>query len=237
MTVAPDQDQTIAVERLRGVVAGCATPMTVSAPDGRFVLVNDAFAKLVGRTARVLLALRFQDITHPEDNAEAALATGRALADGHRGATIDKRYLRGDGTEVPVRISSTIFRAANGEPQLYLTVVTDLTELRAAQGQAQAERDRARRVIASSTDAYIAMSAAGVIEEWSPAAVRLFGWSRAEAIGAAVADLIIPDELRPAHIGGLVRLAQIGQTQVVGRTLPLPGLRRDGAHVPLVSRY
>ena len=143
--------------------------MTLSTPDGRFVLVNTAFADLVGRTPGELLALSFQDITHPEDNPRSAALTEAAVVRGDRATTIDKRYLRPDGTPVHVRISSTLQRSASGAPLCYLTQVADLTELHRERTRSQAREDQARRVIASAADAYIGTDADGGVLEWNPA--------------------------------------------------------------------
>ena len=49
-------------------------------------------------------------------------------------------------------------------------------------------------VVAFSSDAIIATGADGrVIRHWNPAAERLFGWSEAEAVGATIDDLLIPE--------------------------------------------
>jgi PAS domain S-box-containing protein len=40
---------------------------------------------------------------------------------------------------------------------------------------------------------------AGLIQDWNPAAARLFGWSRDEVVGLALADTIVPPALRSGH--------------------------------------
>src|SRR5262249_27379465 len=49
---------------------------------------------------------------------------------------------------------------------------------------------RHRQIIETSLDAFIAMDAAGAITDWNAQAERTFGWSRAEAIGQILADLV-----------------------------------------------
>ena len=238
MTVGGVQDGALAaqLDRLGDLVLLCATPMTVSDPDGRFLLVNQAFADLVGRPVPVLLTLHFQDITHPDDNLPSAGTTAAAVGRGDQLATIDKRYLGSDGTQVHVRIASTIIRGSDSQPLMYLTVVTDLTELRETQRRSQANEQHLRRVIASAADAYVSLDPAGRVGEWSPAAVRMFGWSRAEALGADVAELVIPQEARDAHRAGLARGAHSGTPSGQARTLTVVGMRRDGQAVPLEIR-
>ncbi len=78
-------------------------------------------------------------------------------------------------------------------------------------------------------DAVIVMSADGLVREWNPAAEITFGYSRSEAIGSEVAELMIPEPLRAAHRYALGRYLKTGEGTVVGRRLELTGIRRDGS--------
>lgn len=207
--------------------------MTLSTPDGRFVLVNDAFVELVGRPASELLSMHFQDITHPDDNAPSARATADALLSGDRGRVLDKRYVRPDGEIVHARINATIIRNEAGEPICFVTHVTDMTGVRDAEQRALASEERTRRVISSSVDAYISMDRVGVIVEWNPAAVRMFGWSREEAVGTELVKLLTPDEYDAAQAAGLDCRALTGASRVVDRTMSLVARRSDGSSVPV----
>ena len=44
-----------------------------------------------------------------------------------------------------------------------------------------------------------------MVIEFNAAAERTFGYTKAEAIGRALADLIVPAPLRDAHTAGLAR--------------------------------
>ncbi len=66
---------------------------------GKLTLVNERFCTIVGRTTAELIGLRTADITHPED-LEASTARFKALAKGRDDFSVEKRYLRPDGTTV-----------------------------------------------------------------------------------------------------------------------------------------
>ena len=98
--------------------------------------------------------------------------------------------------------------------------------------RARTALEEARRQLASvlheAPDAFIAMDAAGVVQGWNPAAVRLFGWAEAEALGKTVSELIVPEELAHAHDAGLMRYLRTGTSEVLGAPLELPARHRDG---------
>lgn len=93
-------------------------------------------------------------------------------------------------------------------------------------------RDRASSMIESSLDCVVTLDAAGTIVEFNPAAERVFGWTRDEALGCDLASLIIPVELREAHRQGLAHHLGDGTTShVLGNRLEMPALRRDGSRI------
>ncbi|MFI5842029.1 PAS domain S-box protein [Catenuloplanes sp. NPDC051500] len=91
-----------------------------------------------------------------------------------------------------------------------------------------------RRVLETTTEAFVSMDSKGLIRAWNPAAERLLGWHAAEVIGLVLADTIIPEPLREAHAGGMKRYMATGEARVAGERLALPALHRDG-HVVTVE--
>jgi PAS domain S-box-containing protein len=61
----------------------------------------------------------------------------------------------------------------------------------------------------------------------------VFGWSRGEAIGRTMADLIIPERYRNAHRDGLRRYLESNQGQILGRRIEVSGLRKNGEEFPV----
>ena len=87
-------------------------------------------------------------------------------------------------------------------------------------------------LVANAVDAVVAADADGVIRFWNPAAERIFGHSRQEALGQTL-DLIIPERLRKPHWDGYRRVMATGQTRYGDRTLAVPALRADGARISI----
>jgi len=76
-------------------------------------------------------------------------------------------------------------------------------------------------------DAVIAADAEGAIIFWNPAAVRIFGYTEAEALGRSL-DLIIPERLRERHWQGYGRVMNTGETRYGNDVLRVPALHKDG---------
>lgn len=92
---------------------------------------------------------------------------------------------------------------------------------------------RTRMIIESSYDAFIAIDQRGVVTDWNQQAEMIFGWSRHEAIGQILAELIIPEPLREAHTHGMHHFLKTGEGAVLNKPIELMGLRRGGEEFPV----
>lgn len=82
-------------------------------------------------------------------------------------------------------------------------------------------------------DAVIAMRLDGTVAEWNHAAERIFGWTRAEAAGQLMANLIVPPQHRAAHIAGISRYISTGEARVLNQRLEITAIDRDGREFPV----
>src|SRR5437773_9985963 len=88
-----------------------------------------------------------------------------------------------------------------------------------------------RTFLDSALDCIITMDATGCVREFNPASERVFGVTRAEAVGKELADLIIPPRLRERHRQGLAHYLKTGQGPLLGRLIEIAALRRDGTEI------
>jgi PAS domain S-box-containing protein len=77
------------------------------------------------------------------------------------------------------------------------------------------------------------MDADGIVLEWNAAAERTLGYTKGEAIGHALADLIIPPPHRNAHRAGLARYLATGETTLIGKLIEITAMRSDGTEILL----
>lgn len=83
----------------------------------------------------------------------------------------------------------------------------------------------ARQILDSAGDAFVSTDAAGVVTGWNEQAEALFGWSRDEAVGCPVSELIISEAYRADHDEGVRRFLETGEPKVRGQRLELEALR------------
>jgi PAS domain S-box-containing protein len=93
-------------------------------------------------------------------------------------------------------------------------------------------RQHDERVLDAALDGVISIDEHGVITELNRSAIKIFGYTREQAIGRSLAELVIPQRMRAAHAAGLVRAAK-GIFHVVGRRVELTAMRADGTEFPV----
>jgi PAS domain S-box-containing protein len=97
------------------------------------------------------------------------------------------------------------------------------------------DREAAREaaIFEVALDGIVSMDHRGVVTGINPAAEEIFGYSREEAVGKPLAELIIPPSLREAHRRGLAQYLATGEGPMVGRRAELTGMRKDGTEFPV----
>ncbi len=89
-----------------------------------------------------------------------------------------------------------------------------------------------RSVIESANDSIILSDRTGTIISWNKGAELIFGFNEKEALGKNL-QIIIPDKFKVAHQQGMERYLMSGEPKVIGNTVELEGLRKDGSEFPI----
>jgi PAS domain S-box-containing protein len=101
-----------------------------------------------------------------------------------------------------------------------------------AQEALRASELRFRSVVESAGDGMILADSAGNIMTYNKSARAIFGYSEEEVLGRPL-TLLMPERYREVHRQGVERFRTTGKAHVVGRTVELHGLKKDGSEFPL----
>ena len=96
--------------------------------DGHWTRINKALCQMMGYPRDDLIRKTFEDITHPDD-----LTAGRELHRRLAGGEIDnyeteKRYVNARGQTIWARLSVSLVRTADNEPQYVIAQIQDITD-------------------------------------------------------------------------------------------------------------
>jgi PAS domain S-box-containing protein len=98
--------------------------------------------------------------------------------------------------------------------------------------QVRQSEERFRSVTESAVDAIISTDTNGIMLSWNHGAQRLFGYARDEMVGQPL-TMLMPARYRGPCCDGLNRVVATGQQRLMGKTLEMHGLTRDGEEFPV----
>ena len=193
--------------------------------DGRWLRLNRRLCDIVGRDREAMRALTFQDITHPDDlDADLDLAR-RLLAGEIDSYTMDKRYLRPDGSSIWVALTAALARHPDGAPAYFIAVVEDTQQRKDAEAALVDSQRKLQAIVDHVPGALFLKDVEGRY-----ALVNRY----AESVSTKPASVMLGHadvELYPAEIAAGFRAAdlavlQAGEPRVIEETLPVDGVPR-----------
>ncbi|MBF0191574.1 MAG: response regulator [Magnetococcales bacterium] len=103
-----------------------------------------------------------------------------------------------------------------------------------AHEQLKSREKRLGSILSTALDAIITSDAQGRVTGFNPAAEKLFGYTREQAIGRTVSELIIPPEGRDNHVAAIHRLQDAkNENGVLSRRIEAPAMRADGTIIDM----
>ncbi len=123
-------------ELYRATFENAAVGIAHVVPDGRFLGVNDKLCQILGYRREQLLTKALQDLTHPDDVEGNLTLLKRALAGEIETYTMEKRYIRNDGSTVWTNLTTSLIREPRTRAPLYfISIVEDITQRKRAEDQ------------------------------------------------------------------------------------------------------
>jgi two-component system cell cycle sensor histidine kinase/response regulator CckA len=138
-----------------------------------------------------------------------------------------------DGSELPIADSAAPIRDVNGKTHGVVLVFRDQRAERESEARLRQSEARKAAVLEAALDSIISIDGQGRIIEVNAAFERTFGYTRLEAVGRPLVDLIVPPELRARHLAGLEHYLATGEARILGKRVELTALRRDGREFPV----
>ena len=199
--------------------------------DGRYLYINRRFAELFTLSAESFLGHTDYELFSKEE-AEVFRTMDRRVATAGVALTAEEAVPVDGAVQTYLSVKCPL-RDESGRIYAVFGISTDITDRKRTEEALRANEERTRLIIETALDAVITIDDTGAITGWSPQAERIFGWSRADALGRSLADTVVPPQHRNAHRRGLAHYLATGEGPVLGTRLELSALHRDGREFPI----
>src|SRR5262245_21396165 len=124
-----------------------AIGMAQVSPEGRYLRVNRKLCQMLGYSEEELLQLTLHEVTHPDDREFSAARLNSSFADGSEEYSIEKRYVRKDGTIIWVQINWTVIPEAEGHPRHSVANIQDITERKRGEEALRGKETQLRAIL------------------------------------------------------------------------------------------
>jgi len=106
-------------------------------------------------------------------------------------------------------------------------------ERKQAEEALKESEERLRAITDTAGDAIILLDEEGRISFWNPAATKIFGYTRDEAMGQDLHTLFAPKENHAAFVTWFRKFQETGKGPAIGNTLEFEAIRKDGEQFPI----
>lgn len=212
---------------------------------------NPAAERIFGYRAEEVIGENVSLLMPEPDRSRHDAYVARYLTTGERriiGIGREVEGLRKDGSRFPLELAVSEMRV--GGEQWFTGITRDISDRKRAEAdlqrlsshleetvaartaQLRQSEERYRSVTETAADAFLVSDAEGRVISWNHAAQSMFGHSREEMLGQSL-TAIIPKRYRAPHRRSMERLRHGGVSRLIGRTIDLHGLHKDGSEFPI----
>jgi two-component system, cell cycle sensor histidine kinase and response regulator CckA len=220
---------------LQGITEGTTDSIFVKDLRGRYLMINSAGARFLGTTVEEVIGKRDTDL-FTEETARDIMAGDRKVIEFGKTQTYEEL---GTAAGVARTYLSTKgpFRDPNGQVIGLLGICRDITARKRAESEVRQSQQKLRIHFEHTPLAVIEWDTQHRVTEWSPSAIRVFGYSREEAIGKPASFLVPPALQEYVESVGKHLLAQTGGTRSTNENVTKDGrtITCEWYNTPLVD--
>jgi PAS domain S-box-containing protein len=220
-----DHLQAIACSTTDALIAIDQAGVVISWNRAATLIFGHTAEEIIGQSLHVIIPERFRQL---HDQGLQRVSSG---GDQHViGQAVELAGLRKDGTEFPIELTLSVWDTRDGKH--FGGIIRDISERVKMEKVLRSSEERSRAITDSASDGIITADSSGMILSWNNAAAGIFGYDPSEVIGEAL-TLIIPEEYKSPHEKGIERVSGGGEHHVIGKTVELSGLHKDGHLIPI----
>jgi PAS domain S-box-containing protein len=166
----------------------------IDAYSGKFLKINQAFCEILGYTPEEMQGVEFKTLTHPDD-VQISLEKMKSMLTGAIDKfSMEKRYIRKDGSEVWVDLSSASMWKPGDPPTSYITIVQDITPRKKIEQALHESEERYRFIDEASQDLIYSYDRQSRFTHANSSMCKLIGLPLEQIVGKTHEELGFPQE-------------------------------------------
>jgi len=192
---------------------------------------NEAAARLFGYAPDEIIDKPITLIIPPE-RIEEEYSILERVRRGEQLTHFETERVTKDGRVIAVSLTISPIHDADGSIIGVSKVARDLSEMQRLNGALQQREALLSSLLDTVPDGLIVIDERGIVQSFSPAASRMFGFSAAEIVGQNV-KILTPSSHTDAHDSYIERYLATGERRIIGIGRVVVGRRKDGSTFPM----
>lgn len=182
-------------QRFRATFEQAAVGIAHANVQGKHLLVNQKYCEITGFSREELQHKTYIEYTHPAYRDIQQAYVDQLIAGEIQTYSMEKQYIRKDGSLVWVHLTVSPVYNANGEIDYLIGVIEDISDRKRTEMALHESETRFRAIFENSSIAITLTDAKGKLLQSNPAAEAFWGYSNAELCTMTFAELTHPDDL------------------------------------------
>jgi PAS domain S-box-containing protein len=220
-------------ERLKAILASSPDAITISDLNGNIIDSNEATLRLTGFSSKkeIIGKSSFEFIA--DKDRKKALEDLKKIFEHGIVENIEYTFLKKNGEEYVGELSASILKDSVDNPVGFVGVIRDISEHRKMEQDLRESEEIFRAISNSANDAIILADTDGKVSYWNPAAEKMFGYEKEEAIGKEYYKLVVPPHLR-GHVQSMFEGAErTGLAIHANGKIETTAIRKNGEELPV----
>ena len=192
---------------------------------------NAGAERLFGFTAAEMVGRSIAPLLPPDRLAEDTFILDR-VGRGDPLREFETERLTQDGRSIPVSLSIWPIRSDSGAVTGISEVARDMSELQSLKRELERREALLQSILDTVPDGLVVIDRRGIVQSFSPAAERMFGYTADEIIGRNV-SVLMPGNHAAAHDGYLERYLSSGERRIIGIGRIVVARRKEGSTFPV----
>ena len=215
--------------RAAEILDAASDAIIVVSPEGTILAWNEGAGRMFGYPAERAVGQPCIPLLHPRE-AASSIQRSLALAADTGEAVYEATCVHADGRLLHADVTVTLMHRGDRAPCTLVMCVKDVSALRHRR-TARMVQARFGALLESSPDAILIVDPTGRIVAVNGGSEALFGYARAELVGAQV-ELLVPEHARASHRAHRAGYHAHPRTRAMGTGLDLIAVRKDGSSFP-----
>jgi two-component system cell cycle sensor histidine kinase/response regulator CckA len=212
-------------ERFRAIFEQAAVGVgLVETETGRFLRVNQKYCDIVGCKQEEMSRITFMEITHLDDLQRDLDNIQRLIRGEIRDSTVEKRYIRKDGSSVWVSLTISPMWGVDERPNYHIAVVQDITNRKNTERALRESEEKYRNILKNMEEGYYEVDLAGNLTFFNEAMCRIGGYTRDELMGMNNRDYMDPETAKRVY----KTYNEVYRTGRPAKSCEYEGIRKDG---------